>query len=259
MQPVPLPIKRLKSILVISPHQDDETIGAGGTLLLAKEAGVKIDILYVTDGVQMGRYNPEESARVRDQEAQEVCARLGATIHRLGISNYRPEPDERDLKNLSSIANQIRPQVVMIPWILDRPTRHRIANHLLWLANHCNGLPDFEVWGYQVHNTLYPNGYIDITEVADEKREMLECYKSQNMFIRYDHLAMGMSAWNLRFLPGSMQSDARYVEVFFALPVKEHLRLVESFYFKDLRAIYRDNSAVLSGMMALHRAVVGDI
>ena len=256
--PLPLPVKEIRSVLVISPHQDDETIGAGGTLLLAGRAGVKIDVLYITDGMQVGLYPAGESIEMRDREAQEVCDRLGASIHRLGISNYEPRPTKDDLRTFADIFNGLKPQVVMIPWVLDRPARHRLTNHLLWLANRCSALPNCEVWGYQVHNTLYPNGYVDITEVADDKREMLRCYESQNRFVRYDHLAMGMSAWNLRFLPGYLQNEARYVEVFFRLSMQEHLSLVESFYFKELSAVYRGSSSVLSGMSAIHNAVMED-
>jgi LmbE family N-acetylglucosaminyl deacetylase len=257
LDPVPLPLNSLKSILVLAPHQDDEAIGAGGSLLLASAAGVKIDIVFVTDGTaKQSPYasSPADAARVRQQEAKEVCSKIGATMHQLSISNQSPKPSVEDLDRLSEIIREVKPQIVMAPWLLDSPAKHRLVNHLLWLANRRSALPFFEVWGYQVHNTLFPNGYVDITPVAEQKRELLKCYYSQNEFSkRYDHLAMGMSAWNSRFLKGA---EAKYIEVFFALPVNELLRLVEKFYFSDLAATYRGHSAVLAGAQEIHRAVV---
>ncbi|HET9530291.1 MAG TPA: PIG-L family deacetylase [Blastocatellia bacterium] len=257
MTPLPLPVEKLRSVLVIAPHQDDEVIGAGGTLLIASEAGVKIDVLYITDGAAK---NPPyasssvDSIRIRNQEAEEACLKMGANMHRLDISNLNPEPTLNHLDRLAEIIHTLKPQVVMAPWVLDSPAKHRLVNHLLWLVHKRSGLPDFEVWGYQVHNTLYPNGYVDITGVAEKKLEILRCFKSQNQFGQcYDHLAMGMAAWNARFLERS--PDPRYVEVFFTLPVIELLRLIRSFYFNNLWATYRGDSRVIQGARAIHGAV----
>ena len=114
---------------------------------------------------------------------------------------------------------------MLVPWLLDTP-KHRIVNHLLWLANRCSTIPYCEVWGYQVHNSLIPNGYVDITAIAEEKWSILKRYTSQNLHLkRYDHMAKGMAAWNCRFLPDYKADPvARYVEVFCALPLHEHLK-----------------------------------
>ena len=256
--PAPLPIEKFKSILVISPHQDDETIGAGGTLLLASAAGAKIDVLYTTDGAtnnQPHAASREEYISIRNAEAQKVCARLGANVHHLNISNTNLEPTTEDLDELARIINSINPDLILAPWILDSPAKHRLTNHLLWLTHQRNNLRNFEVWGFQVHNTLFPNGYVDITAVADEKRELLKYFHSQNDHsVPFDHLAMGLAAWNARFLDGGKERS--FVEVFFALPLYELLRLVERFYFSDFAATYRGHSQVLPGAMAIHKTVL---
>jgi LmbE family N-acetylglucosaminyl deacetylase len=259
--PQPLPVEQLRSILVLAPHQDDETIGAGGTLLLAKRAGVELHVLFVTDGRSKGAVSygetPEEVIRIRNREAAKVGSHLGAQIHHLGINNSRPLPGIADLDRLSKKIESLQPQVLLVPWLLDTP-KHRLVNHLLWLAQRRHALPNCEVWGYQVHNSLLPNGYVDITHVAEEKRKLLECYVSQNYHVkRYDHIAMGMAAWNCRFLPNYKADPvARYVEVFCALPIREHLKLVESFYLPDLDATYRGMSGA-EGMKQIHRIVMG--
>lgn len=258
LRPLPLPVSELRSILVIAPHQDDEVIGAGGTLLFASAAGVKLDILYVTDGASTNAayaQSPEDASHIRNQEAREVCAKLGAQMHHLNISNISPEPGINHVDQLGETIRRLNPQVILAPWILDSPAKHRLVNHLLWLAHRRKSLPSCEVWGYQVHNTLVPNGFVDITDLAEKKLELLRCFKSQNEFGQcYDHLAMGMGAWNARFLERS--TKPRYVETFFTLPIHELLRLVESFYFKDLRATYRGERKVLEGTRALHEAVI---
>jgi LmbE family N-acetylglucosaminyl deacetylase len=257
LKPLPLPIRQLRSILVIAPHQDDEAIGAGGSLLIASTAGAKINVLYVTDGAAKNASyadGPADASHIRNQEAREVCKRIGATMHQLNISNLSPSPTIEQVDQLAEIICELDPQVIMAPWILDSPAKHRLVNHLLWLAHQRKRLPSCEVWGYQVHNTLIPNGYVDITEEAEKKLELLRCFKSQIEFGQcYDHLAMGMAAWNARFLERS--SQPRYVETFFTIPMSEHLRLVETFYFTDLETTYRGDQKVLQGAHSIHEAV----
>lgn len=257
LKPVPLPLDKLKSILVIAPHQDDETIGAGGTLLLAAELGIKIDVIFATDGTSVQNKNnplPDDIVEIRRKEALKVCSEFGATVHQLSIYNAEPNPSLDDLDQISDIIHRVKPQVVMMPWILDSPPKHRLINHLLWLINKRKPLPDFEIWGYQVHNTLFPNSYVDITSVADGKRKLLEHYASQNEFSkRYDHLAMGMAAWNTRFFNFT---EPKYVELFFTLPLKEFLKLVEKFYFTNLPETYRGHKLVISGATNIHQAVM---
>jgi len=255
--PVALPIKQLRSILVLAPHQDDGVIGAGGTLLLASAAGVSVNIAYITDGAVENHpsgVRAVDSAAVRFEEAQRVCSSLGAGMYRLNISNITPCPTLDDLDHLSALIHDLKPQVIMAPWLLDLPAKHRLVNHLLWLADKRTGLPDMEVWGYQIHNTLMPNGYVNITEVSDRKRELIRCFRFENEYVQaYEHLAMGMNAWNARFLSPSPQP--RFIEAFFTLPLKEFLSLVERLYFNNLRVTYRGHKKVLPAARSLHQAV----
>ena len=96
LEPVRLPVGDLERVLVIAPHQDDETIGAGGLLLQARDNGAAVTVLFVTDGVQRGLARQlggdAELARIRDAEARQVCEVLGADLVNLGISNPDPAP-----------------------------------------------------------------------------------------------------------------------------------------------------------------------
>ena len=256
---VPLPLEKMRSILVLAPHQDDETIGAGGTLLLAQKAEVERHVMFITDGrprkITRDGTTPKEVVEIRQREAEEVCRQLGANMHGLEINNVKMNPGLADIDRLADTISQIAPQVILLPWLLDTP-KHRVVNHLLWLCHLRRPLPQCEIWGYQVHNTLLPNGYVDITDVAAEKRKLIRRYDSQIKFVRrYDHMAMGMNAWNCRFLPDyKADPSERYVEIFCSLPLLNHLELVESFYLPDLQAIYRGMS-VYEGMLRIHKEV----
>jgi len=261
--PVPLPIGQMSTILILAPHQDDEIIGAGGALLLACKAGAEIHVLFLTDGrpkkATSEGTTPEEFVQIRRSESTEVCKQLGAHMHCLDINNVEFNPSLSDLDRLSRVIETTAPQVLLVPWLLDTP-KHHVANHLLWLANRRRPIPHCEVWGYQVHNSLLPNGYVDITDVVEDKTKLLQYYTSQIRHVRrYDHMVKGMTAWNCRFLPNYKADPvARYVEVFCALPLREHLRLIESFYLPDLDATYR-GMYVADGMKKIHRSTVDGV
>lgn len=248
--PLSLPIQQFKRIVILSPHQDDEVIGAGGTLLLAKSAGAKIQIIYTTDGGYANFPLPyEETVQIRFQEAQVVSNMLGAEISTLKISNYYPKPNSKNLEKLAKEIIRAEPDLVLVPWLLDSPPKHRLANHMLAIANQQFDLPDFEIWGYQVHNTPFVNGYVDISQVIEQKKELLALYKLVLKYdFRYDHSIIGLNAWNSRFITTvDHKPEKRFVEVFFTLPKADYLKLVQEYYEKDLQATYGSDSKVLNG------------
>lgn len=246
--PQRLPVGSCKSILLLAPHQDDEVVGAGGTLVVARDAGVEIAIVYCTDGQQN-----DLDSEVRRKESQKVCERLGAKMFELNISNLKPKPQIGDLERLNGIIRSVNPDVILCPWLFDGAPKHRMINHILWLANDLSPLPDVEIWGYQVQNTLLPNGFVDITTVADEKRALLECFPSQNGGRHYDHVAMGLAAWNSRLL--SKAKEAAYVEIFFTLPAHELMKLIKQFYFEDIELTYAGEPVVAANLRELHQAI----
>ena len=258
--PSPVAFKDVASMLVIAPHQDDEVIGAGGTLLLARQAHISTSIVFVTDGVitdQETRFSDDEWIGIRENEAREVCGRLGSEMHQLGISNRSCQATLEHLRRLCDIIAQSKPDVVLVPWLLDAPPKHRYANHLLYLAHQLGRLPDFQVWSYQVHNTIHANAFADVTAVAEGKLDLLRCYRSQNENCRrYDHQAMGLGAWNSRFLPTMFRTMAeQYVELFYVSSRDEYFELIRHFYLPNLKYTYQGHPAVTEAATAIQAAV----
>lgn len=61
---------KLKRVLVLAPHQDDETIGLGATISKMKSYGIIVDLIYLTDG----RINGDNTniSEIRIQEANKM-------------------------------------------------------------------------------------------------------------------------------------------------------------------------------------------
>lgn len=245
LQPSDLQPERIRSLVIIAPHQDDETIGAGGTALIAAGQGAAVHVLFATDGAQEALgHSPAGWASRRAKEARAVCRGLGAQMHVSDLSNLSMSVSARHLDQIAQLLWNVRPEVVMTPWIFDRAPKHRFINLLIYFSHLRSGLPAFEWWGYQTNNSLYPNGYVDITKVAEDKRRLLQLYESQNdNYRRYDHQTLGLNAWNSRFLPGSRAES--YAEIFFAVPSPSVLGMIERFYMPDLEKLFRGNAKLV--------------
>ena len=141
LSPATLRVPVGRRILAISPHPDDETIGAGG-LLLAHSRYAEIFVLTIFNGDGGGvleaadRRSPNYKSRLveaRRKELHAACAHFsGRVIGSLGLSDGQiPGPAECALERLRDFVQSVRPDVVILPWLLDNHADHRTAN-LLW-------------------------------------------------------------------------------------------------------------------------------
>src|SRR5215217_1957699 len=66
------------SILVVAPHPDDETLGAGGAIACHAAAGDDVTVAIVTDGraSRAGGLDPDATARVRAEEVRAAASAL---------------------------------------------------------------------------------------------------------------------------------------------------------------------------------------
>ena len=266
LEPIVYDLEDVRRMTVLTPHQDDEVIGVGGTMLKASAAGTSVDIVLLTDGAQRGLAGPDgrrlsakQSVAIRNAEIKEVADRIGADIGFLNIDNKAIDVSVDAVGQLSRMIEARSPDILFAPWLLDGAPKHRMANHLLWLAHFKHGVGAREVFGYQVNNSLFPNVVVDITDQIGGKESLMRLYKSQNaQFRRYDHLALSLAGWNSRFLP-SKEADnrAKYVEIFFAVPMQAFAELVERFYFHRLVDTYLGNRKIATRMAALHSQVTG--
>jgi LmbE family N-acetylglucosaminyl deacetylase len=77
----------LTDTLVIAPHPDDETLGAGGLIAALRTRGIKVTVVAVTDG-ENAYADGIDLRETREQEQNAALARLGVgpdSIHRFRI------------------------------------------------------------------------------------------------------------------------------------------------------------------------------
>lgn len=75
------------ALAVIAPHPDDETLGCGGLIATAVDAGRDVVVVVVTDGgashPTSTRFSRADLIRVRDQELRQGLNRLGLDARKL--------------------------------------------------------------------------------------------------------------------------------------------------------------------------------
>lgn len=86
----PAPLDRIlqgRPILVAAPHPDDESLGCGGLIAMAREIGVTVHILVVTDGAgsHPGTIDPRHLRARRREETIEAAAVLGVAAEQVAF------------------------------------------------------------------------------------------------------------------------------------------------------------------------------
>lgn len=116
-------------VLVVAPHPDDETFGAGGLLLRARAAGRAIHWLIVT-GIRAEDGWPADKVARREQEIAAVSEAYGfAGVHRLNFPSARLEtlPIGDIVQAMGRVFKAVEPEIVLAPHRGDAHTDHHVV------------------------------------------------------------------------------------------------------------------------------------
>lgn len=213
-------------IVVLAPHMDDEVLGCGGTIVRHVLAQSDVTVVFLTDGRRGAGAAPKreyaEIVRVRKLEAQRAAQVLGVrTLKFLDAEDSRLRYDTGIADRLRETLLSEQPEIVYLPFFLERHPDHRAANDVLFAATRNTPLR-FECRGYEVWTPLFPNCLVRIDETLDIKQRALRCYTSQLAVHDYVHCGTGLNAYRAM----SLQSHSgRFAEAFHALELADYRRL----------------------------------
>lgn len=234
-KPKKLSLPAGKRILAISPHPDDESIGAGG-LLWAHRNLSEIHFIVLSKGERGGALDQpqEDSELYRSKLAQVRKDEFSKTANMLNAKSFYffdfPDGDipcnTHEAERLGYLVKKIDPDIVMLPWFFDDWPDHRRTNVLYaW------GCADLEcmVFSYELWTILEPNVLFDISEYLDGKLSLIRNYESQLRTIDYLSYVAGLS--RIRAFQYPVRTDrGGAVESYFALPNYEYCELVQHYY-----------------------------
>lgn len=189
------------SVLIVSPHMDDEVLACGGTVarLPQKE---RIHVIYTTDGMKSpspilpGDVITPDLGEVRMQESVDAMGQLGVPAENLHFLRL-PEADLQQhlpalRQGLLARIATIRPDHILLPFRFDRHPDHLAVNSVLTTA-HQQGQLEADMTEYFVYYRwrLLPGRdvrqyirstclqIVDTQEAAAVKRASLACFRSQ--------------------------------------------------------------------------------
>jgi len=175
-------------ILVIAPHPDDETIGAGGTIARSVAEGSEVYLCIVTQGYSPPW--PEDIVETQRRQVEAVQKVLGIKqVFFLGFPTVKLNtvPNTELTSALQKVVGEVRPEAVFTSSACDINQDHRIVFDATLVAT--RPLPGSSVRRllcYEVGPTgrfgngvFVPNVYIDISDFLEKKLDAMRCYKTE--------------------------------------------------------------------------------
>jgi LmbE family N-acetylglucosaminyl deacetylase len=186
-------------VLVLAPHMDDETLGCGRLLAALADAGVRVHILFATDGSRSPDVGPTDAralAATRAAEARCAADALGvgaANTSFLGLPDGRLRAHTADVTlGVARLWAELHPRTVLAPTRFDRHPDH-LALRRAAIACAARAPGNAALWEYFVYYRwrLLRGGDLrdrirrelrvvpDTAAYADRKRRALACHVSQ--------------------------------------------------------------------------------
>ncbi len=178
-------------VMVISPHPDDETLGAGGSILKLRDLGNELYWLNITDARTGGGYN-YEFIKKRKVQIDDIRNCYGFNEF---INLKFPPADLNDcikgelIQSIGNAFDQIKPDCIILPDYNDAHSDHKYvfeasyACSKIFRRGYIKRILTMEIISEtnfgMPHDTFKPNLYIDITEYFDKKIDALKIYDTE--------------------------------------------------------------------------------
>jgi N-acetylglucosamine malate deacetylase 1 len=242
---------RRGNILVISPHPDDDVLGAGGTMALAAEDRRAVFSVYITDGRGSPRREPgisdEEMASAREKEAIVSLKAVGAA----GGFFLRRRSQELggtgggEVRNeLEEILNFLRPAEIYLPAPYERHKTHQICSGITIDALRAKVDWPATAFGYSLWGSFWGEKrrvVRDISSVIRKKVDAVLSHSTQIKYKNYHQGILGKNNYEAVFWESHEIQKASFVEIFLDMTalIEEKDSSLESFAREDFESFIR--------------------
>lgn len=174
-------------VLILAPHVDDESIGAGAALLKHARNGDEITCAYITDGSASDTdLSRDAIVSLRKEEAQKIKEFIGLKeIIFLDEQDGKVSSNQILADKIYEILDRVNPDVIYAPFIIDGHKDHvETTKSLLYALEQYN--TDFSnIYLYEINCPIMPEiiniiNILDI-ELFEKKNELLSKFESQKV------------------------------------------------------------------------------
>lgn len=178
-------------ILVVSPHPDDETLGAGGTISRLKKEGHSVYWLIMTTIKGHSKY---ETERIDEREREiEIISELyhfdGVKRLEFPTATLDQVSDDVAVGKVSDYFKEIEPQILILPDYNDIHSDHKKTFSWCMACSKWFRFPfiktvmTMEILSETDFGTpkesFVPDVFVDISDCMDEKINALQIYASE--------------------------------------------------------------------------------
>ena len=197
-----------RSILIVAPHPDDETLGCGGAIALLRQLNVSVKVLVVSDGTKSHpnsiAYPSPVLKKLREQESLAALAVLGVAPEAVtflglpdgavpggqgnGVTKEIIQKYKNALALVTQYLNNLTPSIIFLPYREDPHPDHR-ASWQLFAAGIKNltyvpRLVEYPIWDWDLEQRGNFSQQIeawryDISSVLELKQQAIAKYRSQ--------------------------------------------------------------------------------
>ncbi|MFH2036213.1 MAG: bacillithiol biosynthesis deacetylase BshB1 [Candidatus Zixiibacteriota bacterium] len=173
-------------VLAIAAHRDDVEITCGGTIIKLVDEGRKVGVLDLTQG-EMGT---KGTAEEREQDSIDASKVMGLSWRgNLSFPDAGIEVNRANKLHIARVIRQFQPDLVILPYWIQRHPDHLAASLLGYDACYLAGLKKLEIGGepHRPRKIIYTSSFrdvkhsffVDITPQMERKLEAVAAYKSQ--------------------------------------------------------------------------------
>lgn len=210
-----------KTIMTVCAHNDDQIIGAGGTIVRHVQQGGKAVTLVMCFGeMSHPHLRREVVVKTRVKESDRAKKIIGDEVFYFGL----PEGDiaetaqkRRIKEKLKIMIHKYKPEKIFTHSTDDPHPDHRATLKVLLAAvdeiGYRGEVYTFDVWNpVNIRRRNSPKLVVDITETFHKKLQSFKVHKSQKLTF----LFLTWQVWLRAFLAG-WNNKCRYAEVFYKL------------------------------------------
>jgi len=201
--------KSSSSVVVISPHPDDDVIGMGGSMRLLADKGINVFCSKIFKGRKI--------SAIRQKEALDalgvVRAKAGIFLkHKSGKLSV-----SRIVKDIIEVLDFFRPETVYVTSPFERHSTHLKVTEMTVKA--VRQIKDYcpELWGYSVWSGVLGINklkVVDISKVINIKKKAICMHKSQIKCKDYASGIIGRNRYEGIFLNTHAKKSFEYAETF---------------------------------------------
>jgi LmbE family N-acetylglucosaminyl deacetylase len=171
-------------VVCVGAHPDDPESGCGGTLARYAALGHAVTIVYLTRGERgIDGKSLDDAARIRTAECEAACRIIGAKPAFFGQVDGATEVTRAQVDAMQRLIAAQSPDVLFTHWPVDTHIDHQVASMLTiraWMSLKTPLLYFFEVNTGSQTEGFFPNTYVDVSPVLDQKKRSLFAHTSQD-------------------------------------------------------------------------------